>query len=239
MFGRNPKLPFDIAFGLAKTRNRNPQTKYIQNLRSRLVEAHKTAAEQIKKSQKKYKSRCELKTRGAVIQKGDGKHKLVNKWEDDIYIVTDQPNENIPVYMVIKENGLGRVRSLHKDFLFHIGCIQNEKKLKIQHQRTLNLNPLSDVSFSLKKAILFPLDLSVNILLGTAPVAFPFISKHVGTALITWSIYAQHFSTVIWVLQNRMIQSWSSSFVRGVSRATHLLSSFHTIAMGFTSGLSI
>jgi transposase InsO family protein len=137
MFGRNPNLPIDIAFGLAKKRNKNPQTKYIQNLRSRLVEAYKTAAEQIKKSQEKQKSRYDLKTRGAVIQKGDrvmvkmvrfdGKHKLANKWEDDIYIVTDQPNENIPVYTVVKENGLGRVRTLHRNLLFPIGCIQNER----------------------------------------------------------------------------------------------------------------
>jgi hypothetical protein len=48
----------------------------------------------------------------------DGKHKLSNKWEDDIYIVTDQPIENIPVYTVMKKNGLGRTRTLHKNLLF-------------------------------------------------------------------------------------------------------------------------
>lgn len=54
----------------------------------------------------------------------DGKHKLSNKWEEDPYIVTDQPNNDIPVYVVKKEDGTGRVRTLHRNHLLPIGYIR-------------------------------------------------------------------------------------------------------------------
>lgn len=89
-----------------------------------------------------------------------------------------------------------------------------------------------------KYAILLPLDLSLKSFPGTSPVALPLMRIHTGTTLKTWSMYVAHFSAVIWVLQNRRIQSCSSCLVRGTSLATVLLSSFQTISMGFKSGLS-
>jgi hypothetical protein len=45
MFGRQPKLPIDLAFGLIREKERKPHTKYIQEIRERLVQAYKLAAE--------------------------------------------------------------------------------------------------------------------------------------------------------------------------------------------------
>ena len=39
------------------------------------------------------------------IVKFDGRHKLSNEWEEDPFIVESQPNPDIPVYIVKKENG--------------------------------------------------------------------------------------------------------------------------------------
>lgn len=89
-----------------------------------------------------------------------------------------------------------------------------------------------------KYAILLPLDLSLKSFPGTSPVALPLMRIHTGKTLKTWSMYVAHFSAVIWVLQNRRIQSCSSCLVRGTSLATVLLSSFQTISIGFKSGLS-
>ena len=49
------------------------------------------------------------------IIKFDGRHKLSNEWEENPFIVEGQPNPDIPVYIVKKENGEGRKRTLHSD----------------------------------------------------------------------------------------------------------------------------
>ncbi|VDI65334.1 Hypothetical predicted protein, partial [Mytilus galloprovincialis] len=113
--GRQPKLPIDLAFGLVKDKDRKPQTKYIHELKNRLVDAYKLASESAKKAHEKQKEHYDLKVRGAVVEKGDkvlvkkvaldGKHKLSDKWENDIYLVLKQPNKDIPVYVVQKDSG--------------------------------------------------------------------------------------------------------------------------------------
>ena len=55
----------------------------------------------------------------------DGKHKLADRWEHDPYTVIRQPNEDIPVFTVRKENGEGRVRTLHRNLLPPIGFISD------------------------------------------------------------------------------------------------------------------
>ena len=58
----------------------------------------------------------------------DGKHKLANKWEDDMYIVRDQPNPEIPVYVVQQEDGSGRKRTLHRNHLLPIGYLHDSDR---------------------------------------------------------------------------------------------------------------
>ena len=53
----------------------------------------------------------------------DGKHKLADLWEQDPYIVMNQPNSDIPVYTVKKENGEGKPRTLHRNLLLPIGYV--------------------------------------------------------------------------------------------------------------------
>jgi hypothetical protein len=51
----------------------------------------------------------------------DGKHKIADKWEDHPYLVIKQPNEDIPVFKVRREDGEGRCRVLHRNLLLPIG----------------------------------------------------------------------------------------------------------------------
>ena len=51
----------------------------------------------------------------------DGKHKLSDKWADDIYVITSQPNADIPVYKVRKEDGIGPEKTLHRNHLLNLG----------------------------------------------------------------------------------------------------------------------
>ncbi|VDH90823.1 Hypothetical predicted protein [Mytilus galloprovincialis] len=124
------------AFGLVKDKDRKPHTKYIQELKNRLVDAYKLASESAKKANEKQKEHYDLKVRGAVVEKGDkvlvkkvafdGKHKLSDKWENDIYLVLSQPNKDIPVYVVQKDSGEGRKRTLHRNLLLPVGYISSQ-----------------------------------------------------------------------------------------------------------------
>lgn len=51
----------------------------------------------------------------------DGKHKIADKWEDDIYVILAKANDDIPVYKVRREDGEGRTRVLHRNLLLPIG----------------------------------------------------------------------------------------------------------------------
>ena len=53
----------------------------------------------------------------------DGKHKIQDKWEEDPYIIIEQPNKDIPVFVVQKEGGEGRKRTLHRNVLLPIGSL--------------------------------------------------------------------------------------------------------------------
>ena len=133
MFGREPRLPIDITFGLDRVDrgNQPSMTKYIESMKQRLKRSYDLASASARKAQGRQKANYDLRTRGAVIEKGDrvlvkivkfdGRHKLSNKWEEDPYIVESQPNPDIPVYIVKKENGEGRKRTLHRNLLLPIG----------------------------------------------------------------------------------------------------------------------
>lgn len=51
----------------------------------------------------------------------DGKHKIADKWEDNPYLIISQPNEDIPVFTVRREDGEGRCKVLHRNLLLPIG----------------------------------------------------------------------------------------------------------------------
>ena len=70
----------------------------------------------------------------------EGKHKLADKWTADIYVVVSQPNVDIPVYRVKREDGqnqekTGQEKTLHCNNLFHLGS-----SLLAESQRTNSSN---------------------------------------------------------------------------------------------------
>ena len=109
-YGREPRLPIDLAFRLDFNTKKQSLPKYIDNLRERLRTSYELAADAAEQAKRKQKTQYDLKARGAVIQPGDrvllkivkydGKHKLADKWEEIPYTVLKQPNPDIPVYDV-------------------------------------------------------------------------------------------------------------------------------------------
>ncbi|XP_048241545.1 uncharacterized protein LOC125374619 [Haliotis rufescens] len=133
MYGREPRLPIDLAFGIETNRDKHTLTSYAEALRQRLEQSYKIASKASRTAQGQQKAGYDLKIRGAIVQPGErvlvkilafeGKHKLSDKWEEDPYIVTSQPNMGIPVFVVQKENGEGRTRTLHRNHLLPIGSL--------------------------------------------------------------------------------------------------------------------
>ena len=74
-----------------------------------------------------------MNSRCAVVSPGDrvlvkvvafqGKHKIADKWERDPYKIISQPNQDIPVYKLQREDGVGKVRTLHRNLLLPIGSL--------------------------------------------------------------------------------------------------------------------
>ncbi|XP_048251763.1 uncharacterized protein LOC124124353 [Haliotis rufescens] len=137
MFGREARLPIDLAFGIEINKDKQTLTSYVKALKTRLEQSYKIATSASREAQKKQKTGYDVKARGATVQSGDrvlvkilafeGKHKLSDKWEEDPYIVLSQPNLGIPVFVVKKENGEGRNRTLHRNLLLPIGSLPVER----------------------------------------------------------------------------------------------------------------
>ena len=139
MFGRHPHLPIDVAMGIDRREVTDSSTshQYVSSLRSRLLQSYESARQHSDYSKTRHRNIKGARCRAAVLQIGDrvlvkqlafhGKHKLADTWEPDVYVVTDQPNPEIPVYVVEpadKSRGRRcRRRTLHRNHLLHVGDI--------------------------------------------------------------------------------------------------------------------
>nr|KAG5705225.1 hypothetical protein BaRGS_011251 [Batillaria attramentaria] len=130
MFGRDPRLPVDLVFGLGQTADSVPLSKYVENLRSRLRSSYELATAAADKARAQQKKGYDRKTRGAGIEVGDrvlvkivvfdGKHKIADKWEEDVYELVPDWSKNLsetaPGSSKIQENGAD-VHETGGDFL--------------------------------------------------------------------------------------------------------------------------
>ncbi|XP_046564513.1 uncharacterized protein LOC124273317 [Haliotis rubra] len=134
MFGRQPRLPVDLAFGLdIEPSKANSLLEYTISLKDRLKQAYELAAESATKSQARQKANYDIKARAAMLDIGDRvlvkivafdwKHKIADKWEKDVYVILHQPDPAIPVFVVGKERDDGKRRSLHRNLLLPIGSL--------------------------------------------------------------------------------------------------------------------
>ena len=132
MFGRHPRLPIDVAFGLHKPNcsDNCSKSRYIQKLRRRLNYAHKKASKYSSEQAQKYKTSYDKSVKGPQLQVNDlvlvkivahkARHKIQDKWESEEYIVIEQPIPGTPVYRVRSVTGT-KVRTLHRNLLLPLG----------------------------------------------------------------------------------------------------------------------
>jgi transposase InsO family protein len=138
MFGRQPRLALDVVLGLASTDVHDKDYNvYILKLKEHLGKSYELASAKAAAAQKHQKGQYDKRIRGAVVEPGDrvlvkivahdGKHKIADRWEDNAYTVLQQPNTDIPVYVVQKEDGTGSKRILHRNLLLPINFLPVEK----------------------------------------------------------------------------------------------------------------
>ncbi len=125
MFGRHPKLPVDVCFGLQPS-GQPDSTSYVKQLRERLAASYKKVCDKSKEAARRNKVRYDVHVRDNLLLPGDrvlvrkvgiqGKHKLADRWEQSMYkIVNKRPD--LPVYTVELEDGGGGKRVLHRNLL--------------------------------------------------------------------------------------------------------------------------
>ncbi|XP_069125411.1 uncharacterized protein [Argopecten irradians] len=107
MFGRHPRLPIDLAFGLDIGGKHPTLSKYVSSLRDNLKKSYDLARQYNSVASEHQKRNYDKRARATTLQEGDrvlvrimafeGKHKdCRNKWEDDDYVVVRQPNMDVP-----------------------------------------------------------------------------------------------------------------------------------------------
>ena len=132
MFGRHPRLPIDVEFGLNKSNcgDNSSKSRYIQKLRRRLNYAFQKASKYSDQQASKYKHSYDKSVKGPQLHENDlvlvkivahkGRHKLQDRWEPEEYVVIEQPIAGTPVYRVKPVNG-ENVRTLHRNLLLPLG----------------------------------------------------------------------------------------------------------------------
>ena len=132
MFGRHPRLPIDVEFGLPKSNSgdNSSKSRYVQKVRRRLNYAFQKANKVANQQANKYKTSYDKSIRGPQLQEKDivlvkivahkGRHKLQDKWEPEEYVVVEQPIAGTPVYRVQPVTG-GNIRTLHRNLLLPLG----------------------------------------------------------------------------------------------------------------------
>lgn len=127
MFGRSPRLPVDLLFGLNSEETDESPTRYADKWAARMKEAYRIASGNSKLSSEKGKKYYDRQSRGITLHPGDrvlvqnmmrkgGPEKLKSYWEKQIYIVKEQLNDS-PVYRVSPENDTSKIRTLHRNLL--------------------------------------------------------------------------------------------------------------------------
>ena len=118
---------------------------YAKDLKERLDQAHKIASKEGEKAAFRHKGIYDRKIRGSTVEVGDrvlvrkvgftSKHKLANRWEDEVYEVLEQPDKSIPVFVVKGEGGSGKRRTLHRNMLLRVNFLPIQNSEKSEHEK--------------------------------------------------------------------------------------------------------
>ena len=100
----------------------------------------------LNKAKTKQKYYYDIKARAAKVKPGDqvlvkilafdGKHKIADKFEEELYTVIDQNKEDIPVYK-LRGNDTGKIKHLHRN---HIFLVKHQDEIDTDEIDTVKLD---------------------------------------------------------------------------------------------------
>ncbi len=146
LFGRSPRLPVDLLFGLTSETETIDYKEYVKRRRQQMQEALEITRQTAKKTAERNKRNYDGKVRGSVLCPGDrvlvknlthrgGTGKLRNHWEDVVHTVVRQVGGEGPIYDVRPEQGKARSRVLHRNILMPCEYLPLEIDLGKEEQR--------------------------------------------------------------------------------------------------------
>lgn len=150
LFGRSPRLPVDMLFGLYSETSFANHRDYVEKWRKGMDEAYAIANDNAKKATEKSKRYYDMKVRSSVLQPGErvlvknltprgGPGKLRDYWEDTIHTVVRQMGPDLPIYEVRPERGKGRSRVLQRNLLMSCDYLPfeqvPEKDNRVKHKQ--------------------------------------------------------------------------------------------------------
>ena len=150
LFGRHPRLPIDLMFGIESQTNLENHSQYVAKWRKPMTEAYEPAGKKSSGVGTRAKQRYDRFVRSSVLLPGDrvlvrnlsergGPGKLRSHWEDKIHIVVSRKGEDSPVYEVKPEVGTGENRILHRNLSLPCNNLPVDipsKKIRKRERRT-------------------------------------------------------------------------------------------------------
>ncbi|KAL0199247.1 hypothetical protein M9458_007787, partial [Cirrhinus mrigala] len=144
MYGRHPRLPIDLLFGLLQEDGFTNSQEYAERWADRMAEAYRIAAQSSKQRSLHNKEYYDQKARCIILRSGDrvlvrnlsqrgGPGKLRSYWEPTIYVVKEQLGDNF-VYKVHPEKDEHKIRTLHRNHLLLVNDLPTLESLDPRKQ---------------------------------------------------------------------------------------------------------
>ena len=131
-------------------------------MKERLDQAYKIASKEGEKAAFRHKGIYDRKIRGSTVEVGDrvlvrrvgftSKHKLANRWEEEVYEVLEQPDKSIPVFVVKCEGGSGKRRTLHRNMLLPVNFLPIQNSEESEHVKKKDSIPDKELSLRLSES---------------------------------------------------------------------------------------
>ena len=144
MFGRQPKLPIDSIFETIAEEINKGSKEFIEVLQERLEKTHQIVLKHREKSREKQERYYNIKAKAVRISVGDkvlvrrlsfeGKHKIEDRFEPDMYVVLEQPRPDIPVFRVRSEE-TNREGTIHRN---HLRLVDHQNREVINEREDEN-----------------------------------------------------------------------------------------------------
>ncbi|PIK49532.1 Retrovirus-related Pol polyprotein from transposon [Apostichopus japonicus] len=159
MFGRHPRLPIDLAFGLGNQQDsQGDPVKFAQHWKTAMKEAYELAKRAAVKNSQKGKRYYDKGKLPAPLEPGnrvlvrnvgrsEGPNKLGSFWEDKVYRVVKRHSPDLPVYDVAPEDGIGRQKTVHRNMLLSCELFTPERPAKDRRSQTHRPKPRQRARF--------------------------------------------------------------------------------------------